>query len=114
MAGSFRDWRAWATAAAVLGEVAHELVHVVEVGAVDDEAALLAAAHQAGPSEMRKMKGERRGRQLELFADAAGGQSVVACLDEQAIDREPRLLRERGERVDCLRHFHVSRIMETT
>src|SRR5438132_10842043 len=103
-----------AATAAVLREVADELVHVLEVRAVDDEAAVLPAANQAGAGEVREVKRECGRRQLELFADAPGGEPFGPGLDQQAIRLEARLLREGGEGVDDLHHFHISRIMETT
>src|SRR5437762_11490935 len=103
-----------AATAAVLREVADQLVHVLEVRAVDDEAAVLAAANQPGAGEVREVKRERGRRQLELFADAPGGEPFGPGLDQQAIRLEARLLREGGERVDDLHHFHISRIMEIT
>src|ERR1700694_2895965 len=73
MALSFRGNRrgsAGAAAAAVLGQVADQLVHVLEVGAVDDEAAVLPALHQPRTREMREVKRQRGPRQVELLADA--------------------------------------------
>src|SRR3954452_18284656 len=74
---SFRGWTggAGAASAAVLCQVADQLIHVFEVGAVDDEAPVLAAFHQAGARQVRKMERERGRRQVELFADAAGGEA---------------------------------------
>src|SRR2546428_11030116 len=103
-----------AATAAVLREVADELIHVLEVRAVDDEAAVLAAAHEAGAGEVREVKRERGRRQLELFADAPGGEPFGSGLDQQPVGLEARLLSEGGERVDDLHHFHISRIMEIT
>src|SRR5258706_2579152 len=114
MAGSFRGGCALAATAAVLGEVAHELVHVLEVGAVDDEAPVLPPAHEAGAGEMREMEGERRRRQVELLTDAAGGEALGAGFDQETVGLQSRFLCEGGERVDDVRHFHISRIMETT
>src|SRR3989442_2676138 len=103
-----------AATAAVLREVADELVHVLEVRAVDDEAAVLPAAYEAGAGEVREVKRERGGRQLEFLADAPGGEPFGPGLDQQAIRLQARLLGEGGEGVDDLRHFHISRILEIT
>src|SRR5688572_23270681 len=83
---------AGAVTAAVLCEVAHELVHVLEVGVVDDEAPVLARAHEAGAREVRKVERERRRRQVELLADAAGGESLRPGFDEQAKRLQARFL----------------------
>ena len=58
------------------------------------------------------MEGERGAGQLELVGDLAGGQAFGPRFDKQPIDLEPRFLRQRRERVDNLRHFHISRIVE--
>jgi hypothetical protein len=84
-------------AAAVLGEKADELVHGPEIGAVDDEAPFVAAAREPCPHELRQMKRQRRGRQIEGFADPARRQALRARLDEQAEGSKPRFLSERTE-----------------
>src|SRR5438477_10728625 len=89
-----------AATATVLGEVADELVHVLEVRAVDDEAAVLAAAHEAGAGEVREVKRERGRRQLELLANPSGRQPFGPGLDQEAVGLETRLLGKGGERVD--------------
>src|SRR5258708_4317734 len=114
MAGSFWGGGALAAPAAVFGGVAHELVHVLEVGAVDDEAPVLAAAHETGAGEMREMEGQRRRRQVELLADAAGGEALGAGFHQETVGLQSRFLCEGGERVDNILHFHISRIIETT
>jgi len=55
---SFRKWTrgTGAAAAAVFREVADHLVHVLEVGAVNDEAPFLPALYEAGTGEMREME----------------------------------------------------------
>src|SRR5438270_2327480 len=104
--------RTGAATAAVLREVTDERVHVLEVGAIDYVAALLPAAQEPGAREVREMEGERGAGQLELVGDLAGGQVFGPRFDKQPIDLEPRFLRQRRERVDNLRHFHISRIVE--
>src|SRR5690242_9310082 len=103
MAFAFYDWGsrgARAAGAAVLGEVSDQLVHVVEVGAIDDEAAFLAALHQPGAREVRKMERQRRGGELQFFADAAGGKALRPRFHQQAIRLQPRPLRQGGQGVD--------------
>src|SRR6185503_15211516 len=55
--------------AAVLREVGDEPGHVLEIGAVDDEAPVLAAARQSCARQASEMERERRRREVELFAD---------------------------------------------
>src|ERR1051325_3334862 len=103
-----------ATATAVLREVTDEFIHVLEIGAVDDEAAFGTAAHEAGAREVREMERERGGRQLELLANQPRRQSCGSGFDQQAVDLETSFLCQGSERVARLCHFHISRIMETT
>ena len=103
--------RAGGSPAAVLGEIAHEPVHVLEVRRIDDETPVLPAAEEAGARQMREVEGKRRRRQVEFLADRAGGQSFGSALDEQPVDGETGGLRQRAQRVDDLQRFHVSRIM---
>ena len=101
-----RRWLPWALEGSDLGE------HVLEVGAVDDEAAVLPALHQPRTREMREVKRQRGPRQVELLADAPRRQARGPRLDQQAERFQPRVVGQRGERVDRLRRFHISRIME--
>ena len=112
MGNGFCRGRARAAAAAVLGEVRNERVRGLEIGGVNDEAPFVAAPGDAGAREAGEMEGQRRRREAELLADAAGRHALRPRLDEQPEDAEPRLLRERGERVDRFLGFHVSNNME--
>ena len=78
-----------APAAAVLGEKADERTHVLEIGAVDDEAPVLAAVRQAGARQTGKVKGQRRRRQTQRFANGTGGHSCRTRPDQQAKRSEP-------------------------
>ena len=60
------------------------------------------------------MEGQGGGGEIELLADAARGETIGAGFHQQPVHRQARRLCQCGERVDRLRHFHVSRIMETT
>src|SRR5205814_3965370 len=83
-----------------------------EVGAVDDEAPVLAAPDEPRARQVREMERERRRRQVELLADGARRHPLGACFDEEAINAKARFLGEGRERVDGLLRFHSSRIME--
>src|SRR5687767_1939137 len=100
--------------AAVFGEESDQCVHRSVVGGIDDEATLLPASCEASAGQSREVEGQRRGWKLELFADRACGKTVPPCPDQQPEDRQAGILRESGEGLDCLRRFHVSRIMEMT
>ena len=76
-------------AAAVVREIANEIIHVVEVGAVDHKAAVLPAARQSRTRQMCQVEGKRRGRQVELLANQPGGQALRACLNEKPEDLQP-------------------------
>src|SRR5919108_1291884 len=91
------------TYAAVLREKGDQAVHVFVVRAVDDEAALLPALRQRRARQSGEMKGERRGGQVELFADRPCSQPRRARLHQEAKDRQTRVLRERGKSLEGLR-----------
>src|SRR5688572_7278088 len=99
-------------AAAVLGKKADELVHGLVVGAVDDEAPVLAAAHETRPDEVREVERQRGRGKAQLLGDAARGEALGAGLHQQTKGGKARFLGEPGERFYGLRRFHVSRIIE--
>src|SRR2546426_7145344 len=109
---SGRSGGARAAAAAVVGEIAHQFVHVLEVGAVDHKAPVLAALRQSGPRQLSQVERQGCGRQIKQLADPPSGESFGAGFHEKAEDLEPRVLREGGKRFDRLRRFHISNIME--
>jgi len=86
-----------AAAAAVLGQVTDQAVHRIEVGAVPDEAAVLAGNDEAGAPELLQVERERRRRNVEPCRDLPGGQPLGRMLDQKPVDPETRVLRERGE-----------------
>src|SRR5688572_10164236 len=110
--GAPRARSAGMATAAVLGQEADDPRHVLEIGAVNDEAPVLPRARQAGPGEMRQVERQRGGRQFELLADGPGRAPFGSSRDEQAENLEPRLVGEGRERVDDLCGFHISRIVE--
>jgi len=99
--------------AAVLGQVVDQGSHGVEVGRVNDEPALLAAANQPRMREVRQVERERRRRQLQLLSDRAGSKAAGPRHDEEPEDGEARLVRKARQGIDCLLGFHISRIIET-
>ena len=109
---SGRSGDARAAAAAVVSEVTHQFIHVLEVCAVDHKAPVLAALRQPGPRQLSQVERQGCGRQIKLFADPPSGESFGAGFYEKAEDLEPRVLRQGGKRFDGLRRFHISNIME--
>src|SRR5436190_231440 len=96
---SGRSGDARAAAAAVVGEITHQFIHVLEVCAVDHKAPVLAALRQPGPRQLSQVERQGCGRQIKLFADPPGGESFGAGSYEKAEDLEPRVLREGGKRI---------------
>ena len=75
--------------AAVLGEETEQRVHGGRVvGAIDDEAAVLAALRQPGARRPGEMERERGRRQAQLLADRTGGKSLRTCLHQAPEDRK--------------------------
>ena len=79
---------------------------------------------QSGMRQLLEMERERGRRQLEAERNGAGCQSVTSVLDEQAKDRQARLLRECSQSRHCSRRvgndgldfpgslFHISNTIE--
>src|SRR6266850_5175368 len=112
LGASGRRGGARAAAAAVVGEIAHQFVHVLEVRAVDHKAPVLAALRQSCPRQLSQVERQRSGGQVKLLSNPARGEAFWAGFYEKAEDLEPRVLRESGKRFDGLRRFHISNIME--
>src|SRR6267378_1265504 len=110
---SRRSGGARAAAAAVVGEITHQFIHVLKVRAVDHEAAVLAALRQSGSRQLSQVERQGCRRQIKLLADPPRRKSFGAGFYEKAEHLEPRVLRESGKRIDGLRRFHISNIMET-
>src|SRR5512145_341754 len=107
-----RGGRAGASAAAVFGQEADQLVHGGEIRAVDDEAAVLAAACEPGSCEVSEVEGKRGGGKLERFTDRPRGEALRPRLDQEAEHPKPRFMCQGRQGVDDLRMFHISRIVE--
>ena len=99
--------------AAILHEVGEELVHPAIVGAVDQRAALPLLPDQPRPAEAGEMEGERAVGKAEPLGQRAGGQALLAGLDEQAEQRQPVLLGERGQSGDGLGRLHARPSLST-
>src|SRR6266446_8982266 len=95
-----RNRGARAAAAAVVGEIAHQFIHVLEVRAVDHKAPVLAALRQPGSRQLSQVERQGCRSQIKLFADPPGGEAFGPGFYEKAEDLEPRVLRESGKRFD--------------
>ena len=69
-------------------------------------------ANELRAGEDGDMEGQGVVRQLEPPRDVAGRHAVWPALHEQAKDIEAAFLRERAQRANSVRYFHVSRHME--
>src|SRR6266850_6806944 len=112
LGASGRSGGARAAAAAVVGEIAHQFIHVLKVRAVDHEAPILAALRQSGSRQLSQVERQRSGGQVKLLSNPARREAFWAGFYEKAEDLEPRVLRESGKRFDGPRRFHISSIME--
>src|SRR6185369_1140160 len=109
----FSNWNfTGITATAVFGQVGDELIHVREIGGIDDEAPVLAAVCNSRARQSRQVERKRGWRKVELLADGARGHASRSRLHQQAEDRKARTLGQGAEGLNRLLHFHVSRIME--
>src|SRR5689334_8473287 len=69
--------------AAVLGEIADELVHRVEIRGVDDFAAAPLLRHEPRAMQALQVKGHRRRRHLETSRDRAGIEPIGPALHQE-------------------------------
>jgi len=100
------------TLAAVLRQIGDECSHALEVCGIDQRAPVPLGIDEAGMLEMTEMEGERRRREIEPFADLAGGNPGRSRLDQEPEDVEPRLVRQAGEGRQGICLFHISSIVE--
>ena len=68
----------------MLGEIPEQAIHLGEIGAIDQVAALLLNADQTCVRQLLQMKGQRVARHAELFCQDAGHHSGKACHDKRA------------------------------
>ena len=85
-----------AGATAVLGEVADEGIHRVQIGPVPDESALWMRGNEPRVRQSLQMKGKRRRWQAEALGNGPGRQALRGVLDQQAKHREAVFLRQRA------------------
>ena len=69
-------------------------------------------ADQADAAQMGQVKGERRSRNVELFANCAGVGPARTRLNQQAKDREASFVAECGKNTSRLYGFHISNFIE--
>jgi hypothetical protein len=70
------------TLATVFGEISQQSIHRRIFRGVDERSAFTAAFHQTGLLKMVQMKGQRGGRETELFSDLTRWQSAGTRLHE--------------------------------
>src|SRR6185437_11444486 len=80
-----------------LGQIGHERIHRREIGRIDELTAHAPLRDEAGMRELLQVKAERGRENAEAFGEYTGGEPVGSALDQQAKEREPRLMRERAE-----------------
>ena len=86
-----------AVLAAVFPQVVGEPAERVVVGRVVVERALAAGPHHARVDEALEVVAERRGRQVDVRLDVAGGGALRARLHDEAQDRQANRVPERAE-----------------
>jgi hypothetical protein len=78
-----------AATAAVVGQKCEQPIHGVEVGAVNDETAILARGNQAGMAQFLQVEGKRGRRQIQLLGYLACGEAIGTDLHQQPECRQP-------------------------
>ncbi len=97
--------------AAVFHQESKQFVHPLVLGLVDDMPAFLPAGDQAGVGKFLEVERQGRRRQAQRFADPPGVDAFETGLDQQAEDRQARLLRECGKGFDSGVTVHFGRIL---
>src|SRR5262249_52318462 len=98
--------RAGCAGAAVFGEEADQARHRAEVRRIDDEASVLARRHQIRVRQVLQMEGEARRGKPQLLGGFAGRHAFRPRDDEQAEDREARIMGKRAQRADSKVRVH--------
>jgi hypothetical protein len=96
-----------AAGAAILSQISDHPIHGIEVGAIDELTTLSSLADETRSLKALKMEGKRRGDQPQPGGDMACRQPIRTPLNQQPVDREPVLMRQRPKRCDHIFGFHV-------
>ena len=81
-------------------------------GSLVMSASMLALLHQPRAIQFLQMKGQRGRRYIQRIANLAHWNAFRPRLDQQAVDRKARLLREGREGGHGICNFHISRLLE--
>jgi len=81
--------------AAVVHQESNQRTHHLDIGAIDDRAAVASAADQAGTRQNAEMRGERVVRAADRMGDCSGRRAVGLAPHEQPEDIQPRRLTKR-------------------
>jgi len=100
--------------ATVVDQIAQQVVHVDQIGAVEQLAAFPLDAHQVRMGQFLEVKGEGRGRQVEHRRQDGWRQPFRPGAYQGAKDTQACLVRQSGESVDGCFFVHYSNILEIT
>ena len=98
--------------AAVVGEIAEQVVHRFERRAVVQVAALALDAYETGVHEFLQVEGQRRARNVEHGGQRARGDALGAGADECPEDPQAGFLGESREGDDGSLFVHGSKFIE--
>jgi hypothetical protein len=109
-----RPWRdiARLPLAAMRGEVGQQIVHLRQVGLVEEVAAFAVHVHQAGMHQALEVKRQRGGGQIQQGGQGAGRHARRAGAHQGAEHAQPGFLGQGRQRGNSGFLFHVSIIME--
>ena len=96
--------------AAVFGEVAEQVVHRGERRAINQVAPLAFLADEPGVDKLFQMKRQRIGRNIKLFGECSGRESVGSRNDQSAEHPEAHFLGEGRKGFDNIDFFHETTI----
>jgi hypothetical protein len=95
--------------AAVVQQKEHQLAHRLQLDTVDQAPAVTFAGNQAGAAQDGEMRGHGVVRHVQPAGNLACRQAVRLLLHKQPEDIQPGRLRQRGQGVEGILAFHVSR-----
>lgn len=96
----------------MLREVAEQVVHLLEIGAIDQVAAVTLLRDETGPLQFLQVERERGAGYFERFAHAARRFAFGARHDQRAKDAKAHGLGQCGKAFNGFCFFHISIIVE--
>ena len=96
----------------MLGQVAEQVIHVLERRAVNEMTSIALLADQIGVHQLFKVEGQCGGGHLQLRRQISRREPLRACNNQGAKDTQTHGLGQCGEGFDDVLLFHISIVIE--